>query len=190
MQGEPLWEKRLETAVREAEAAQKPILLSFIDPRCPVCRQMEVDTFADERTVDFLRNNFITVQWTITGEAGLPAEFIVSGTPSFIVIDSSKEAYCCARGYLSPEDFISFLILAIAKMHFALGNINSASIILERVIADCPEGVSIPEAIYYRGLCKYMHTKSVDAMKEAYSLLLSRFPASRWTQRASAYKTL
>lgn len=190
MQEGILWGNDLETAVKEAEAAQKPILISFVDPQCAVCRRMETDTFADAQTIDFLNDNFITVQLSVVEPSSSASDFSISCTPSFVVMDSSEKEYCWTSGFLDTEDLISYLTLAIAKIHFAKGNYNGASVLLDRVIADCPEGASIPEAIFYRGLCKYMNTKNVTVMKEVYDLLLSRFPQSEWTLKASAYKTL
>lgn len=182
------WHTDVETALQESETAQKPIVIEICDPECTFCAQMEATTYTDERVIDFINHNFVALR-VLSDRLPPSLHLKITGTPAFIIIDSSRKQYHQASGFHSPEDLISTLILGIVKIHFDKGKLKGALLLLDRIISDCPEGASTPEAIYCRGFYKYQHSRDEMALREAYELLRKRFPENEWTSKASHYKT-
>lgn len=99
-------------------------------------------------------------------------------------------SYC---GVSPPEEFISWLLLGIAKAHFDREALEPALELLDGLLSEYPESDSAPEAIYLREVSRYQldgDHSDLSAMREAYEQLNEKYPGNEWTKRATVYQSV
>jgi TolA-binding protein len=67
---------------------------------------------------------------------------------------------------------------------------DTAMIPLKNLLEVFPKSYAVPEAIYFMGVILYKQRNAPAKLKEAYERLLTDYPDSKWTKRASPYRLL
>jgi tetratricopeptide (TPR) repeat protein len=150
---------------------------------------MNAVTYSDEVVINFLNNEVIPIQVQFDFKP-LTTKYNLQWTPTIIVLDSDGKEYNRTVGYISPDEFVPFILLGIGKGYMELENYNKAIDTFKRLIDNYPKSKATPEAIYYHGVCGYKSSHEPKHLKNAYELLKNNFPDSDWTLRAEPYKEL
>src|SRR5512140_1604645 len=115
---------------------------------------MDAVTYPNEQVIAFINEHLAPVRVPITSKP-LPKEFNATWTPTFVIVDSQGQEHHRSVGYLAPEEFIPFLMVGIAKVHFDKEQYDESESWLDRVIETYPKSAAAPEAVYYRGVGRY-----------------------------------
>lgn len=150
---------------------------------------MNAVTYSDEKVIKFLNSEVIPVQITFDTQP-LASKYNLLWTPTIIVLDGQGKEYDRNVGYISPEEFIPFIILGIGKAYFELDNFEKAIESFRKIIEYFPKSKATAQAIYFIGVSKYKHTHEPKHLKESYELLKTKFPDSEWTLKAEPYNLL
>jgi hypothetical protein len=150
---------------------------------------MDAVTYPDEKVTDYISNKYIALRLANNAEP-YASDFMVKWTPRIIVFDAAGQIHQSTIGFSSPEEFIPFLELALAKADFNLNHLEECKIHLDLILNNHPNSFSAPEAVYYKGVTDYKLSGEAGPLKDAYNTLKDRYPDSEWTQRAAPYRLL
>lgn len=93
-------------------------------------------------------------------------------------------------GFLDPAQFIAVMHLGKAKVHFSVGEYDTAKVHFEKIFNHFPKESVVPEALFFSGVNRYKHKNDPAELKKAYEELLNRFPDSSWTNKARPFRLL
>ncbi|MBE0429528.1 MAG: outer membrane protein assembly factor BamD [Thermoleophilia bacterium] len=146
-------------------------------------------TYSSGNVIRLLNDEVVPVQlpFDIQPQA---ADFNVKWTPALFIVDPDGLQHANSVGFLPPEELIPFVHLGLAKAYFDMDKFEQAHSYLEKVIADYPQSMSAPEAVYLRGVSEYKMTHSADGLIRAYDVLREKYPSSEWARRAEPYRLL
>ncbi len=150
---------------------------------------MDAVTYPEAKVVDFVTQNVIPLRIPFDSQP-LSGKFQVKWTPTLILLDEEGNEHHRCVGFLGPEEFIPFLMLGIGKVHFETDRLDDAAAMFEKALSSFPQSTSVPEAIFYKGVCGYKRTHQTGPLKEAYERLNRDFPDSEWAKRAYPYRLL
>ena len=150
---------------------------------------MDAVTYSSAQVIDFIHRNAIPLRLAYDHKP-LADSFKVEKTPCLIILDQDGNEQHRANGFISPVEFIATIRLGIAKTRYNRQGYDLAIQVLDKLLEDHPASDSSPEAIYLRGLCRYMSTHDYGHLKDAYEQLALAFPKSEWTMRAFHYRLL
>jgi thioredoxin-related protein len=146
-------------------------------------------TYPNEKVVEFIEKHLVPIQ-VLFDSRPLATKFNIQWTPTVITLDEEGKEDRRTVGFLSPEEFIPSLMLAVAKCHFDREKFSNAIPMLEEIFKDHPKSDAAPEAVYVRGVALYKSIHKADLLKDAYKRLLTEYPSSEWTKRAKPYSLL
>jgi tetratricopeptide (TPR) repeat protein len=147
---------------------------------------MDAVTYPNEKVSEFIGENMVAIRIP-SNEQPFARDFKVEWTPTVITLDPKGIEHHRTVGFLPPEELIPSLMLGIAKCHFELGKLDEAISMLGSLLEKYPESDFAPEAVYLQGVSRYKKTHDAKHLKEIYTSLLSEYPSSPWTKRASPY---
>ena len=150
---------------------------------------MDAVTYPKANVVGFLQHEMVPLRVAFNHKP-LAADFNVKWTPTLVTVDSDGKEHHRTVGFLSPEELIPSLLLGMGKAYFDRGRYVEAIANLDKILAGFPGSKSAPEAVYYRGVATYKHTKQAKPLKEAYEKLIAQYTKSEWAERASPYRLL
>jgi tetratricopeptide (TPR) repeat protein len=150
---------------------------------------MDTVTYPNEKVVEFLTQNVITVR-VLSDHQPLSIDFNIKWTPSLLILDQGGKEQSRTVGFLNAEELIPSILLGIGNGHFNKNEFKDALGCYERILAEYPESDSAPEAMFQMGVTLYKSTQDPKPLKEAYTHLQNRYPASQWTKRAYPYRLL
>jgi thiol:disulfide interchange protein DsbD len=107
----------LSKKLTQAAQTQQPVMLDFYADWCLSCKEMETDTFSDERIKEALKG-FMLLQADITANAeedqALLAKFNLIGPPAILFFDSHQQEIQSHRiiGYQDANTFLTSIINA------------------------------------------------------------------------------
>ncbi len=150
---------------------------------------MDAVTYPEENVVDFINEHFIPLRVPFDAEP-YAKDFNVKWTPTIITLDSSGTEHFRTVGFLSPEDFIPSLYLAIGKSSFDAEKLDTALSYFDNLLNKYPDSEFTPEGVYLQGVSRYKSTQNPIPLKEAYEELNLKYPQSEWTKRAYPYRLI
>lgn len=150
---------------------------------------MDAVTYPDGKVISFINDNMIPLQVQFDAQP-LSTDFNVKWTPTLITLDTEGKEHHRTVGFLSPEELISQLLLGMGKSCLETDRFDEALTKLEKLLAEYPKSDSVPEAIYWRGVCRYKATDDPRPLKEAYEQLKAEHTSSEWAKRAYPYRLL
>jgi len=103
------WHTSLDKALEKASVTGKDVLVIFSASWCPACRQMEEDTLQNDEVMKRISENYIGVRIDVDSNPELSSEYRIYGVPTIIILDSSGNQIRRSEGYMSPQEFMSFL---------------------------------------------------------------------------------
>jgi thiol:disulfide interchange protein DsbD len=104
------WRTDLESARREAIAADKPLFIEFSAGWCPDCREMETQTWSDAHVAEAMKA-FVPVQIDFDSQADLVKQFEVKSIPTLLIVDprSGNIMQQSRANVLLPDRFLAWL---------------------------------------------------------------------------------
>ncbi len=150
---------------------------------------MDTVTYPEKSVVDFVEKHLVALRVAHDAEP-LAGEFNVKWTPTHVICDPAGKEHHRAVGFMPAEEFVPFLLLGIARVHFDQEYYQEATTYLEKVIAGFPRSDSAPESVYLRGVALYKSTGDPKPLKKIFEQLQTDYPASAWLKRASPYRLL
>ena len=145
-------------------------------------------TYPNAGVAEFITSFMVPLQ--VLSDSQLAKDFRINWTPSILVLDFYGKEHQRTVGYLPPEEFIPSLLLGMGKVDFDTDQFNDAILHFDRMLAEYPNSLAAPEAIYLRGVCRYKASHDAKPLKEAYEKLKAQYPASEWVKRAEPYSLL
>ena len=150
---------------------------------------MDAVTYPNENVYNFINQHFVPLR--VRFDAQPNAEnFNVKWTPTIITLDANGREHFRTLGFLSPEDFIPSLYLAIGKSSFDTENLDKALVYFDNLLTKYPKSEFTPEGIYLQGVSRFKSSNNPMPLKEAYEKLNLKYPENEWTKRAYPYRLL
>ncbi|MGD8613948.1 MAG: hypothetical protein PVI93_23235 [Desulfobacterales bacterium] len=142
-------------------------------------------TYPNLQVATLLNENFIPVQVDIEKVSKLANEFQAIWTPNLNVLDRNQKRVYWVEGWLAPSEFAA--MLDVARGHFFLRGkkYTQAEPIFKEVFEQHPLSQFAPEALYYRGVSRYLNSHEVDELKEDWIMLQRFYPQSTWSLRSN-----
>lgn len=102
------WATSLDTAMKEAAASGKQILVDFTATWCGPCKTMDELVFSSKAVVD-ASDNTIIVKVDADTQRDIIKKYKVSAYPTLVVLDASGKERKRALGYQSIREMVTFL---------------------------------------------------------------------------------
>lgn len=150
---------------------------------------MDAVTYPDEKVTSFINDNMIPLQVRFDVQP-LSTDFNIKWTPTLITLDAQGKEHHRTVGFLAPEELIPSLLLGMGKSSLEMDQFDDALAKIEKLLSEYPKSHSVPEALYWRGVCRYKATDDTRPLKEAYEQLKAEHASSEWTKRAYPYRLL
>lgn len=111
------WAKDFKTGVADATKQSKPILFIYSNHNCKYCVMLEEKTLQDQRVIQALRQDYVSIiSYSDEGDY-LPRELWRPGTPTLWFLDQYGEPmFEPLMGAVDAENFLK--ALAIVKLEF------------------------------------------------------------------------
>ena len=95
-------------ALAQAKKENKPIFIMLYANWCPHCNTMKSTVFSDEKVIDFMNANYISVWKDIDKEDGkaIKEHYNTNGLPTFLFIDANETLLYSIKGEMKTETFI------------------------------------------------------------------------------------
>ena len=132
-----------------------------------------------------LNENFVPVQVNIEEAAKLADEFQAIWTPNLNVIDGRLKRVYQVEGWLPPSEFVAMLGVGRGQYFLRGKKYTEAEPLFKAVFDQHPRSQFAPEALYYRGVSRYLSSHKVDELKEDWIMLQRFYPQSAWSLRAN-----
>ncbi|MFO8240335.1 MAG: tetratricopeptide repeat protein [Dissulfuribacterales bacterium] len=150
---------------------------------------MDAVTYPDGKVTRFINDNMIPLQVRFDVQP-LSTDFNIKWTPTLITLDAQGKEHHRTVGFLAPEELIPSLLLGMGKSYLEMDQFDEALAKIEKLLSEYPKSHSVPEALYWRGVCRYKATDDTRPLKEAYEQLKAEHASSEWTKRAYPYRLL
>lgn len=112
------WDKEYATALKHAQALNKPMMFIISSHNCHFCVQFENTTLKDAKVVQKLNSDFVSSMVFIDEDPVFPRELSVGGTPGTWFLKSSGEPmFEPVMGAVDAETFLK--ALDIVKKEYA-----------------------------------------------------------------------
>ena len=103
------WRHDFAAARREAESANKPLLVYFTAEWCGPCQQMKRTTFADRSVERAIADKYLPVKIDVDREAALAKQIRIEVLPTFKIVDRDQRVLREESGALDVEAFVAWL---------------------------------------------------------------------------------
>jgi hypothetical protein len=132
-----------------------------------------------------LNENFVPVQVDIEAVAKLANDFQAIWTPNLNVLDGHQKRIYWVEGWLPPSEFVAMLGVARGQYFLRAKKYTAAEPLFKAVFEQHPRSQFAPEALYYRGVSRYLNSHEVDELKEDWIMLQRFYPQSAWSLRSN-----
>jgi len=149
---------------------------------------MEAVTYPEQDVIEQMEKSAVPVR--IPFDSPLADEFVVKWTPNLIFMDRERKRHHRIIGFLSPGELIPAVLLGVGKTFLETDDFERAAGFLKKVLDGHPLSHAAPEAVYFRGVCRYKGTHDGKPLKQAYETLQSDYPNTEWAKRAAPYRLL
>jgi hypothetical protein len=126
---------------------------------------------------------FVPVRLDLFRDRAAVRPLNVIWTPTILFADRRGTVHYRSLNYLPPADFLDLLDIGEANARLRWGEYDRATALLAAVTERNPDGPFAPEAIYRRGIVRYLETRSNDEMYAIWREIEERFPDSIWARR-------
>jgi TolA-binding protein len=147
--------------------------------------------YTDPRVVEFVSRNFIPVRVHVKENADafkkLGERFSAQWTPTTLIVDSTGTERHRIEGFLPADDFLSQLMLGVAKAAFARQDYAAAERLYREVVERFPNTDAAAESQYWTGVSRYRATNDAGALKATAQAFTQRYRDSTWAKKASVW---
>lgn len=103
------WQTNLSSALSEARAEHKLVVVDFSASWCPPCIAMKHEVWPNPRVATTVNKSFVPVTVDVDHDDGLSDRYNVSGIPAVLVLDPSGRVVRRHDGYLPLDGMLQFL---------------------------------------------------------------------------------
>lgn len=150
---------------------------------------MDAVAYPDAAVSEFIRANLIPVRIQ-ADDLEVAPRFLIKWTPSLLVLDKQGVKHHKTVGFFWPQELIPSLLLGMGRTYFDQPDRPKAISYFEQIIASYPRSFQAPEAVYFRGVSRYIETHDAANLIAIYDHLKSEYPESEWSMRANPYRLL
>ena len=142
-------------------------------------------TYPDMQVAALLNDNFVPVQVNFEEASKLVNEFQAIWTPNLNVLDRNQNRVYWVEGWLPPSEFTAMLTVARGQYFLRGKKYTEAEPLFKAVFDHNPRSQFAPEALYYRGVSRYLNSHEVEELKEDWIMLQRFYPQSAWSLRSN-----
>jgi tetratricopeptide (TPR) repeat protein len=183
---EIFWENNMQEAFHQAERDDRPVLLDFYAHDNIGCRRMSELTYSNDDVIKFVNTTLIPLRIPYDRKP-LAEMYNIIWTPAIYVLDADGNIHYETIGFLGPDDFVSTMLTGMGMMYYHLREFEKAEKLFNRSVQEHPASARYPEAVYMRGVCRYLSGNDSDDLKEIYTTLKDKYPRNEWTKKAVVY---
>jgi TolA-binding protein len=147
--------------------------------------------YTDPRVVEFVNRHFVPVRVHVKENADafqkLGERFSAQWTPTTLVVDPTGAERHRIEGFLPADDFLSQLMLGVAKAAFARQDYAKAEGLYRAVLERLPDTDAAAESQYWSGVSRYRATNDAGALKSTAQAFTQRYRDSAWAKKASVW---
>jgi thiol:disulfide interchange protein len=103
------WQTNLSSALSEARAEHKLVVVDFSASWCPPCIAMKHEVWPNPEVATTVNKSFVPVTIDVDHDDGLSDRYNVSGIPAVLVLDPSGRVVRRHDGYLPLDGMLQFL---------------------------------------------------------------------------------
>jgi thiol:disulfide interchange protein len=103
------WQTDLSSALDEARAQRKLVIVDFSASWCPPCIAMKHEVWPDAKVAATVSKGFVAVRVDVDHDNGLSDKYDVSGIPAVLVLDASGRVVRRHDGFLPLDGMLQFL---------------------------------------------------------------------------------
>jgi uncharacterized protein YyaL (SSP411 family) len=100
------WQPDYETALQEAVAANKPVLMELYMDGCGHCARLHKETQVDAQVVAAVNAGFIPVRIEGRGRMDLVKKFDVKGAPTTLILSPQEQEKHRFVGFFTPAEYL------------------------------------------------------------------------------------
>lgn len=173
-------------AFQLAKQKQLPVLIDFWAPGCKGCKKMELTTYQNLETQDYIDRNFVFVKYDINNRSVPKIQSSpILWTPTFIVFANDRSEVRKITGYLNDQAFEAEMEIGRALAFLRKAQHQTAFEILENFIANTASKSLLPEALYWAGVTSFfLNKRNAESLVPHWQQLLWSYPENVWAQRA------
>lgn len=142
-------------------------------------------TYPDSQVAGFLNEYFVPVQVDIEKAAKLADRLQVLWTPNLNIINGREKRFFHSIGWLPPSELTAMLQTALGHYFLTRKKYFDAAPAFAAAFDKYPRSVFAPEALYFKGVCRYLSSHSVDELKEDWIMLQRFYPDSQWAMKSN-----
>ena len=135
-------------------------------------------------------DSFIPLKINTQQQGAILKQYLVSWTPTLIILDAKGREHGRFSGFLPPQEFCARMLLEMAKALMALEEFSLATKHFKKILEKYKETFAAPEAIFYSSAAEYLSSHKPQVLKKGLLLLRKDFPDSEWTLRAKPYELI
>jgi len=172
------------TAIKQARAARKPVLIEVYKDDCHGCDKMDEETFGNPDVIEQVQSRFVPLKLHLFGDREFTRQWQVFWTPTILFADKSGRVRYDSPNFLPVPEFLDLLDIGEATVAMRWKEFDRAIDLLTSLCDRSPTGVLTAEAMYWRGIAAYFREgHSRRAAERAWEVLLERFPDTIWAKR-------
>lgn len=144
---------------------------------------MDAVTYPMEQVQAFINQHFVPFRVMYLDRRDVRETYGVNWTPTVILVDLRGRPLYRISGFLPPGTFLRQLILGKGYVCIGGERYQEGLGYFEQIAARFPDSPEMPEALYWRAVCRYRLTHKGGTLTEARRELEGQFPDSEWTER-------
>ncbi len=110
------WAADYETAVKQAEETNKPLLLHFHATWCGPCKQMDRNVFSNRELMDGLQSKFVMVKIDTDQRPDVTSRYSIRSMPADVVIDPTNHRVLASwDGFTAAQQYKANCLRAAQK---------------------------------------------------------------------------
>jgi hypothetical protein len=136
----------------------------------------------------FIEQHFIPNQAHIKEQGPVFHRLSVLWTPTVVILDPSGTERRRSEGYLPRDEFFAELHLGLARVAVMRKQWADAERFYEAVIERFPQTNAAPEAVYWRGVCRYKRTNDHRELPAVAAQFERQYQETLWAKKASIWR--
>jgi hypothetical protein len=132
-----------------------------------------------------LNRHFVPVQVDFEKASKLVDQYRAIWTPNLNIVDARERRMFHVEGWLPPSEFLAMLETARGQFSLRGKKYDDAASCFKAVFDKYPLSMYAPQALYYRGVSRYLSSHKVEDLKEDWIMLQRFYPASGWAIKSN-----
>jgi len=178
MEIETGWFADLDSALAEARAHGKAVLLQFHRDDCAGCKKLYASTYPDPDVQRELLQWFVPLRQDILKDRAVRSRYSAYWTPSFYFLDTHGNMLHSFNGYLGAEDFRVLMRLGKAAVDLPRGKYLQVIDLMDDGLKLFPDNPRAAAMLFTRGMAEYLLGKEKSSFRGAMREILEEYPNS------------